>query len=272
MSTKSNAVAKTEKGGAVAAFDYGEHSGAGFEGTSGSDLSIPFIGILQSNSPQVEEKDPPGAESGMLFNTVTRELMKGETGFLFLPVHKEMAFVEWVPRSKGGGFVQLHSPSSEEVRKAIQDNEGVAIGKLAIGDNELVETHYVYGLLLDEDGETTKGFAVLSFTSTKIKPFRDWLTAMYTLKGRPPMFANRARIRTIKQKNEHGTFYNFRIDPMKGTWAESLIDPKGQKELLEEAVDFREMVTSGLARAAFETQNVTGDAASGVDNGETPPF
>lgn len=265
-----------KKGTALAAgYDYGEEAGAGFEGTKGSDLSIPFLGILQSNSPQVEDKDPEGAESGMLFNTVTRELASGTDGVIFLPCYKEMAYVEWVPRNKGGGFVGLHDPNGDTVKKVIAENDGNRVGKLAVGDNELVETHYVYGLVLNEDGTQTNGFAVLSFTSTKIKPFRDWVTAMYTLKGKPPIFANRARIKTIKQKNEHGTYYNFRIDPFEKTWSASLINPADLGYLLEEARDFREMVMSGMAKAAFETQNDTGGgsaAGGGGGDDEIPPF
>lgn len=269
MAKKTKTVAKT-KSAPPAAHDYGEDAGAGFEDTKGSDLSVPFLSILQSNSPQVEDKDPPGAESGMLFNTVTREIFSGNAGLAFLPCHKELAYVEWVPRNKGGGFVGLHDPNGDVVERAIADNDGKRVGSLQVGENDLVETHYVYGLVLDDDGNTM-GFAVISFTSTKIKPFRDWITAMYTLKGRPPMFANRARVRTIKQKNEHGTFYNFRIDPLNENWRDSLIDPAKDPQLLEEARDFREMVTSGMARAAFETQNVTGGDGRGTDS-KDPPF
>ncbi len=264
-------VAKVEKGGAVATVpDYGSDAGAGFEGTTGADLSVPFLSILQSNSPQVEEKEIEGAESGMLFNTVTRELANGNEGLIFLPCHKEMAFVEWVPRDKGGGFVALHDPNGDIVKKAIDDNDGNRIGKLKTGDNDLIETHYVYGLILAEGGEESTGFAVISFTSTKIKPFRDWITAMYTMKNKPPMFANRAYIRTIKQKNDFGTYYNFRIDPFGKTWVGGLIDPVTGKELLTEARDFREMVTSGMARAAFETQNAAGSDTEAT--GDAPPF
>lgn len=259
MKTDKNLPATQATGGAVAAYDYGQDAGAGFESTSGKDLSVPFLAILQSNSPQVENKDPAGAEAGMIFNTVTRELISGEQGVVFLPVHKELAYVEWVPRKKGGGFVALHDPNSDQVKAILKANGG-KLGKLAIGENELVETIYVYGLILDAEGKETKGFGVISFTSTKIKPQKDWFTAMYLLKGKPPLFANRAVIRTIKQKNEHGTFYNFRIDPLKTTWLASLISPEEEGALLSEAREFRDMVMSGMARAAFETQ----DAASGA--------
>jgi len=275
MAGQSKAVATTPKGGAVAAYDYGADAGAGFEGTSGADLSIPFISILQSNSPQVEE-DGDRYKPGQMVNTVTGDIIEGDVskqapGQAFLPVHKETAYVEWVPRDKGGGFVGLHDPNGDVVKAAIAANGGSRIGKLMLDNgNELIETHYIYGLLLDEAGETTTGFAVVSFTSTKIKPYRDFTTAMYTLKGRPPMFANRAVLKTVKQKNEKGSFFNFKIEPLKGSWAESLINPGTEAALLEEAKGFRDMVTSGMARAAFETQNNTGDGGNG--SSEDPPF
>lgn len=268
-------VATVETGGAVAGYNYGDDVGAGFEGTTSDDLSIPFLTILQSNSPQVENEDPAGAKSGMFFNTVTRELGNGDDGQIFLPVHKDFATVEWIPRNAGGGFVTMHDPNGDVVKAAIKRNDGSRMGKLKMSDdekaNELVDTHYVYGLLLDADGVSVTGFAVLSFNSTKIKPCRDWFTAMYTLKGKPPIFANRAVLRTVKQTNKHGSFYNFCIDPLKATWKDSLIDPDAEGTLIEEARKFRKMVTSGMAKAAFDTERSAGSDGEGND-GEEAPF
>ena len=256
------------KGGAVVAaggFDYGDKAGVGFEGTTADDLSIPFISILQSNSLQVEEKNPEGSEAGLIYNTVTRELMERMT---FLPVHKEVAYVEWIPRDNGGGFVGRHDPGSDVVKKALAAVGGDRFTKLKTGDNDLIETYYVYGLILDEAGEESTGFGVVAFTSTKIKPYRDWTTSMYMLKGKPPLFANRAVITTVAQKNDHGRFHNYQIDPLSETWAASLIDPAS--ELFKEAVGFQEMVVSGMAQADFSTQNATGDAGAPAEEGAAP--
>lgn len=250
------AVAKVEsKNQQVAAFDYGDHAGEGFEGMTNDDMSIPFINVLQSNSPMVEDGD---SKSGDLYNTVTKEESPGDTGVGFVPVHFERAYVEWRPRSSGGGFVALHDPTSDTVKQAIEDNDGNKFGKLKTGENELIETKYMYGLLIDDDN-AVQGFAVLSFTSTKIKVFNDWLTSMRLLKGKPPIWANRARVKTVKQKNEHGTFYNFKVEPfMGGDWVGSLINPTTDGNLLQEAVEFKKLVVSGMARASFETQETGG--------------
>ena len=257
------------KNTAVAGYNYGDDAHAGFEGTTGADLSIPFFNVLQSNSKQVEEGVPEGAKAGQLFNTVTGELIDGTVGFPFLPVHKDRAYVEWIPRTKGGGFVGLYDVNSEEVADAIKRNGGKKFGKLTIGENELIDTKYVYGLVLDTDLVTSVGFGVLAFTSTKMKIHDKWLTSMYTLKGRPPMFANRAIIRTQKEKNEKGSFFNLLITPARETWITSLINPATEGDLLREAKEFREMVLSGMARAAFETQGATGDQG-GDDTGKAP--
>jgi hypothetical protein len=290
MSESKEVAVATPAGVPATSYDYGDDSGAGFEGTQSKDLSVPFLAILQSNSPQVVDKDPVGAESGMLFNTVTKQMWDGEgptaDGVAFIPVHKEQVYVEWVPRDAGGGMVGMHDPNGDVVEKAIEDNDGKPFGKLHCPDsrsdaksgamNDLVQTFYVYGLFLDEDGISTVGFGVVSFTSTKIKPYRDWITAMYTLKGKPPMFANRAILRTVKQKNDSGTFFNFRIDPLGATWKGSLINPVENKELLNEARDFRDMVVSGMAKADFASQHAAsgkgGDPAADGGDGEDAPF
>jgi hypothetical protein len=269
---------KEETALAAGTFNYGEMAGVGFEGTKGTDLSIPFINLLQSNSPEVEEGQVEGAKPGHLYNTVTGELSEQ---VIFLPVHKEEAWVEWVPRTKGGGFVGMHDPAGELVQDLIRNNGGSHIppkgsdGKrisFKHGDNEVIETYYVYGLILNEEGTEVESFAVISFSSTKIKPYRDWLTSMYLIKGKPPMFANRARLRTLKQKNDSGTFFNFSINPLRETWAKSLINPETEGALLQEALSFREMVLSGVARADFSQQQSAAAGGDGGGDGEKAPF
>lgn len=254
-----------KKGGNAVIPDYGEHAGSGFEGTTAADLSIPFIALLQNNSPQVENDDPKGSKPGMLFNTVTQELVDGEKGLVFLPVSRKQAYVEWITRDEGGGLVAVHEPDSEFVRAALKENPG-GFGKMKVDGHDLVQTYYFYGLLLDEKGEKPDGFAVISFTSTKIKPQRDWWTAMQMVGKNIPLWAFRSRVTSVKQKNTKGTFFNFRISPFGDTWRDDLVKP--DSELFTAAVNFRDMVESGAAKADFSNQNAAGDEA----DDEKPPF
>lgn len=244
-------------------FDYGEYSHLGFEGTKIEDLSIPFINVLQSNSPEVEDELIEGCKPGDLVNSVTKEILKQPV--VVIPVFKEAAVVEWVPRTKGGGLVARHELDSEIFLNAIKENGGSRIppkdadGKRipfkSPAGNDLVETYYVYCLTMNDEGTEIEGYCVLSFSSTKIKVYKDWMTALYTQKGRPPIFANRCKISTAKQKNESGTFYNYKIGPFANTWRESLINPSTPDgiALLKEAKEFADMIEQGLARADFDS-------------------
>ena len=272
MATKKE-VATTNKTEVAAAggFSYGDDAGKGFENKTGADLSIPFLNLLQSNSPEVQKSKDGKIRIGMMKNTVTGEIIDGEEGLYLLPVHDDSAFVEWVPRHRGGGYVGVHAPDSEEVLEAIKRNGGRIPKKgedgkkipLSHGSNDLVETYYLYGLVLDSDLETTRGFAVIPFTSTKIKVYRDFITAMMMIKGQPPMFAFRIKITSDIQENDSGTFANYVITPAngEGNWTSCLIDPSSA--LYAEAKDFRKMVTSGMARADFSQQQNEGAGTGG---------
>lgn len=264
MATKNEIAVKKETPVSTnVVYDYGADAGGGFEGTTASDLSIPFLQLLQANSPQVADDTPSGSRPGMFYNTVTKTI-SGSVNFL--PVHFLQMYVEWTPRDAGGGFVAAHSPDTEVVRQALGGER--MQGKILLPNgNELIETHYAYGLILDETGEAADGFAVIGFTSTKIKVFRDWKTAMYMVKGKPPLYAFRARLTSIKQQNEKGTYYNIQVTPHNGNWVGGLINPVQNPELWESALGFRGMVQSGQATAAYETQ---GTNEAGTTEGKAP--
>lgn len=278
-------MAKTEvaekKAGAVGIYDYGEMAGEGFENSSANELSIPFIYVLQSNSPQVEEQTIEGAAAGMLLNSVTGELLTQP--LVVLPCYKEEVWVEWRPRNKGGGIVDRHDPGAEEVLNVIRQNNNSRIppkdaeGKrvpFKLNDNELVETYYVYVLLLEENGWDVAGWGVLSFSSTKIKKWKDWHTSMIQIKGPPPLFANRAKIATVKERNDVGqSYYNFNITPFSSRWIDSLVPPNEEGiKLMEEAKKFRKMVLDGIARPDYTGAEQAQEGASPGTADDEMPF
>lgn len=288
--TKSTELTKAKGTEVAAPLSYGEFEHEGFEDTTINDLSIPFLNVMQPLSQMVVEGLIEGVKAGDLVNSVTKEILKQP--IVLQPVHKEEVWVEWVPRTKGGGLVARHDPNSDVVKQVLAKNNQSRIPpKSADGKrppfqmpdgsgNDIIETYYVYCLIMDAEGESVDGYCVLSFSSTKIRVQKDWMTAMYTQKGRPPMFANRALLSTVIEKREAGSSFNYSIAPFASTWRESLIVPdEAGMKLLVEAKEFREMILNGLASpdmdGATETESgPASPAASGSKAGsaDDAPF
>lgn len=273
---KAAAIQKEAPAGAIA--QYGKYSGKGFEGTTAADLTTPFIKQLQGLSPEITD-GRDGAKLGMFVNTASGELIPSEPGITCVPVAKVHHYVEWRPRESGGGFVGTHSINSDVVNKAIALNGGNKFGKLKTpsfdkdgkdaGWNELHESHDVFLMLLNEAGTKPTGeYAIMAFTSTKIKECRQWWTKMYTLKmpedangepaPRPPLFAFRTRISGFKDpRTNKGVFFNVKCSPLvEGDWFASLAredDPAGLR-ILDTAAGYYEAYSKGNVKANYESQ------------------
>lgn len=279
---KTEAVAAKTNPTGVVAYDYGQQKGVGYEQTTGEDFAIPFLSVLQSNSPQCipGEVKLEGAEPGMLFNTVSAELTPGDEGLLFIPCATQHVFVEWRPRESGGGFIAVHALGSPVVTKAKAKSKKFGEYFTEEG-NELVETFYMWGNVLtdEEDAEVTEQL-VIPFTSTKIKKYKKILYRLRTFKGGAPLFANRLRIKTMPETNNFGSYYNFSIQPALGDDVGlSLVPPmRGDvtHPLLAMGEEFMKLVTSGMAKAAYETQDrgngaeVSDEAGTVVDSDDIP--
>lgn len=258
----------------VSVYDYGvDTSNDGFENQTKADLAIPFINVLQALSPQVSE-ELEGAKPGKLFNTVTEEIMDD---VLFVPGMIERKFIEWVPRKRGGGLVGTHAPNSDVVNQAIEkraEHDGRLMVEGEGGLNDLTETFELYGAILDDDLEVV-GMGVISCTSSKIKVYRKWNTKMRMCmikvgdrKVRPPLFAHCVRVSSTRETNNSGdVYYNISLQPYKGAVVDSLLEPG--HPALEAAQSVANLVKSGEARAAYETNDGEG---SGTAAEEEIPF
>lgn len=261
----------------LALASYGDYGAAeGFDNTGRDDFAIPFINLLQKGSPQTEEDDAAyieGAKPGMLINSVTGDLYSADKGLVFQPCYTQHCYVEWVPRNDGGGFVAIHQIDSPEVQKA--KDESSEYGKYKIGANDLVETFYIYGDVLDEETLEVVSQAMMTFTSTKIKVYKAIMTKIRSFQvaigdGRkicPPLFAHKLRITSVKQQKNQDKFFNFKIEPANGSLKESLIPPG--HELMELGQAFYKLVKSGEAKVDHG-QGTTADVKKGTE--EAPPF
>lgn len=232
------------------------HEQEGLEDMKQGDRATPFIGIVQSMSPQRDrnhQKFIAGAEEGDIFNTVTNELYKFTDGVQCIPVYFSKVYNQWVPRDLGGGF--LGSYSDPELSKPIFVP---ARGAEYEGATQTVETANHFVLVRSADG--TWAPALISMTSTKLAASRKWNTLMTgnAAKYKAPIYARIYKLSTTQQKNDKGTFYNWKVEDA------GFVTP----ELFQLASEFRTIVKAGLVTVDYsksdkETSETTTDAADG---------
>ena len=231
----------------------------------------------------VDEEHPSfitGAKAGMLMNSVTEELHAGQEGVLFIPVHKTHKFVEWVPRDQGGGFAGVYETSDPMVMEARKGHE---FGRVESPDgNDLVETFYMFGLIVDVDGGYNP--AVIAFASTQIKAYKKWMTTMRSVQledpetGRrvtPPMYSHLFRVRTRHMENAKGSWHGMNITyAREGNPKESISPATASRlnvtdELYQAAKECRKLVIEEDAKVSYETSGKGGeggDDAAGDDD------
>lgn len=259
----------------MAPVDYGDYGAAGFEDMGRDDFAIPFLHILQPTSPITMERED--ARPGMILNTVSGDIYPSEkaknaAGVTFVPCYRQHVFVEWKPRDEkggGGGYVATHEVDAEVVLKAKAEQK---FGEYKVNGNDLVETFYVYGIQVKPDGLFEP--CVAAFVSTKIKPYKNWMTRLNMIRvpgpgGRPiqpPLFAHKCVLQTILEKRDAGQSFNFVIDFEGGNAVEARIDPKS--DLFQEAANFYQLSKDGIAKPNYTAPAAqeAGAKPAGIDD------
>ena len=219
---------------------YEEDAGSGFETADAEAYAIPFLNILQSGSPQVKKSDGAyikGAEEGMLYNTVTQEVIA--EGVAVIPCYYKRSFVKWAPRETGGGFRGEIMPSDPQVTAGKTNADGQLIDNEG---NELTDTRTHYVLVLDGNGGYQP--AVISMASSQLKKSRQWMSRMQGMKVKrangelftPPMFSHQYNVSTAAESNDKGSWFGFKIET--GAAVENAA-------LYHAAKSFRDAVSSG---------------------------
>lgn len=238
---------------------YEEDAGSGFENADANAYAIPFLGILQSGSPQVKKSDGAyikGAEEGHLFNTVTQALIDGAAGVDVIPCYYKRSFVKWAPRDAGGGYRGELAPSDPQVTAGKTDSDGYLIDNEG---NELADTRTHYVLVLDGKGGYQP--AVISFSSTQIKKSRQWMSKMNGIQLKraddsiftPPMFSHVYHISTVPESNDKGSWFGWKIETS---------GPVGDANMYAAAKALRAAVVSG------EVKEQQPAATQAADSGE----
>ncbi len=220
--------------GAVAAYDYGQYAGAGFENTTAADFKPSFLRVLQGNSPAIETV--PGAKPGLIIDTVTNELF---SEVLFIPAVREHVYGSWLPRSEGGGggagfggILKMNDPILVKALKNFKPFERGDDGKLKLpyhedGEHQLIETVYFHGVQLIGD---TMFPATISFSSTGLPIADRWFTIMRKQiipgTGTPkPLCAHVFKLGSIKKTASGNSWYIFTVGFANGDASKSALAP-----------------------------------------------
>lgn len=185
-----------------------EDAGRGVS-TRQEDNLIPMMIILQAQSPQVIKRNPAyveGAEAGSIFVRGLPEPLFGEEGVLFQPCHFTKKWVEWVPRSKGGGLVDRYDDRPEDAE--LRENEEGKKTWIRPNGNELVETRYHSGYIHLGDQRIP---VVIPLSSTGHSFSKEWMLSM-NMKRTPqnktaPSWAYLYQLSTRVRSNAAGEWF-----------------------------------------------------------------
>lgn len=261
----------TTPGTAVGApIDYGTHAGKGKENVLQSDYVLPFCYLCQSGTPFIKKQNPAyveGVSDGDFFISVVDRIFNGEDGMEIVPAYFDKLFIEQWPKPKDGeeatgpqGFVGTR-PIDDPEALAWRKRENKTWGKVPTEKGtELVETFQVYCVCYTPGEKENGTMCAFSLKSTKILPFRQWLTALEGcehivggVKQELPLYASAIHCKT-KAVHENGFDFNRLImKPSNGGIAESLFaldDPR-----FIAGARLCEMVSSGAA-TVDHSQNV----------------
>jgi hypothetical protein len=206
-----------------------EDRGAGLRNITNDERKVPFLRILQSNSPELEEgnsKYMPNAKAGMFMNSSTKQLYRS---LQMVACGRDHKFIEYTPRAIGGGFVALHKPGDDLI-VALRAQHG-KFGKLprnvtrrdkdgqALDGTEIVESFELYAILIDP--ETGAKFrAIVPFQSTQIGKYQsfidradsiEYLVAGSDVPVKPALYSHRWLLTTGNEKNKKGAFKGYVI-------------------------------------------------------------
>lgn len=176
-------------------------SARGQENVQAEDLVIPRLEVVQDLSPARKKSDPnyiEGAEEGMLYNNVTRELYGKDV--MVIPVGFVKEWLIWKDREKGGGFRGAFpsQADAEAARDGLEDGD----------DCEVVDTNQQFCLLVKPDGTAEE--IVVSMAKSKAKVSRKWNSLIRLANG--DSFSRIYRLSAVEDKNnKNQSFYNIGV-------------------------------------------------------------
>lgn len=259
-----------------AAANFEEDAADGRQRLRQEDIAIPFLAVLQKNSPQCDPdvgEYMPEAKPGMLYNTVTRELFDGKEGVDIVPCAYEQKWLRWTPREKGGGFkgelpsvdvIKMRDQGilvEQENRLYVADDNGNVNPKV---NDKVADTRVHYVLVLNRRTGVAQQ-AVLSLASTQIKKSKQLNALVENVlfdradgsgKYNPQWYANVVRVNTVPESNEKGNWSGVKFE---------IIGKNEDPKTYALGREFKRIVLAGRAVVNFEAGAAAG--VGGSDDG-----
>ena len=217
------------------------------------DLAIPFLRILSDTSPQIKKRDPlyiEGAESGMIYNTLTKDIFDGEVGVKVIPCAYQRQYIEWADRGEGSGApVNIYPAESDILSKTTRDDQKK--DRLANG-NYIEDTANHYCLVIDNEGTTSQ--VLIAMKSTQRKKSKRWNSLMLGLKMKgvnglftPPSYSHVYLLKTIAESNNLGEWFG---------WDITRVGPVENVDTYTHAKAFAESVAKGEVKVKHEDEDL----------------
>jgi hypothetical protein len=218
----------------------------GSEDVKSTDMVLPRLEIVQSESPIKEEAD---CKEGDLFNSVTMEIY-GDLVY-FVPVYFRLEYLVWKLKDEGGGFFGAF-PTEGEAKDRLE----AAVDEGNMREHlEIVDTPVQYGLRVTPDGHFEQ--IVISMAKSKAKVSRKWNSIIQIVGG--DRFSRVYKVSTFRDENNKGkTFRNYVVQPAGFT-------PEPVYRAAEEL--YKVFKTSDF-RAAHETVVDGGESTGSVDRAD----
>lgn len=180
--------------------------------TLADDNLVPLIYVLQAQSPQCNKRGPDyveGAEDGAIWlKNSGLAAIAGDVGILFQPCVFEKNWVEWVPRTAGGGFAGRHNQKPETaVEKAMDPAQPDSLSWVLPNGNIVKETRYHIGIVHLPDGGRRP--YVIPMSGSNHTPSRGFMTMIGSKQEgghTAPSWAALYLLRTKSKTNKKGTW------------------------------------------------------------------
>ncbi len=244
--------------------DLAQDSGMGFENADKDSYAIPFLRILQSGSPQCKKSHADyikGAEEGDFFNTVTKEVTKGDDGVDLIFCVYDRKFTKWAPAR--GGFRGELLPNDSMIARAVEklDDEGKRTLVIPDGQGTIIsDTRYHFALHVKGPGEFEP--VLICMASSGIKVSKRIMTELSNLKitgtgGKkftPPMFLNKVHMGVVNETKDDNSWANWNPE----ITGQLDITNEDEADLYMAARAFRDSVVAGKVEVKHSDESEAG--------------